>query len=101
MVDKLDVTDITQLNNMPKLGPTRSKAHAMEVAQEFEAMFIGIMYNIIFEMVKVNPLTGGGKGEEIFRSLLINEHAKNISENSDFGIKEQITKQLLSLQEVT
>lgn len=70
-------------------------------AKEFEAVFINQMLKIMFEDVKPNEIFGGGKTEEVFQSFILEEYSESIAESGGIGIAENITKQLLSLQEVS
>ena len=42
---------------------------------------------------------GGGSAEKTYRSLLVTEYAKQISQNGGLGITDQITRDLIALQE--
>jgi len=54
----------------------------------------------MFSGLKTDGITGGGQGEEMFRSLMINEYGKNIAQQGGFGIAAQMKAQLLKHQEV-
>lgn len=64
-------------------GPAPDKIS--KTAVEFEAMFLGTVVN---EMMKdTMPKTmNGGHGEEMFRSMLGNEIAREIAESGGVGI---------------
>lgn len=68
-------------------------------AKEFEAMFLSEMFNHMFEGVDVDPMFGGGSGEKMFRSLLIQEYGKKMSQGKSIGISDQIQKFMLQTQE--
>ena len=46
---------------------------ATQAAQEFEAMFATQMLAPVMESVDVDENFGGGHGEEVFRSMLVQE----------------------------
>lgn len=71
---------------------------ARKVAREFEAMFVGMMLKSMRETVGKDPLTGGGRGEEIFRSMLDQEYASAIAAGGGIGLASVIEKQLLGEQ---
>lgn len=75
-------------------------AEAKKVGQDFEAVFIGKMLNIVFDMVKPNKLFGGGAGEKMFKSLLIDEYAKEISKKDALHVGQYVTDFILKFQEV-
>jgi peptidoglycan hydrolase FlgJ len=70
-------------------------AKAKKVAQEFEAMFVNMMLKSMRETVGKDKLTGGGHGEETFRSLLDQEYAQTAVRNGGFGLAPVIERQLM------
>ena len=73
------------------------KAH--EAAQEFEAVFISEMMKPMFEGISTEAPFGGGKGEEVFRSLLLQEYGKIISQTGGLGIADTVKEQMIQMQE--
>ena len=71
-----------------------------KVAQQFEGVLISQMLNSMFEGIKTDGMFGGGPGEEMFRSLMVDEYGKKIAAQGGLGLTSAITKQLLSHQEV-
>lgn len=76
-----------------------SIASARKAAEDFESVFLTSMLESMFEGVKTDGPFGGGSSEKTYRSLLINEYAKQISQNGGLGIADQITRDLIALQE--
>ena len=72
---------------------------AEQAAEDFEAVFIGEMLKPMFSMIEVNENFGGGKGEEIFRDMMVQEYGKMISRQGGIGIASQIKAELLRAQE--
>jgi Rod binding domain-containing protein len=84
----------------PRLGQApRSSAALDKTAQDFEAMFMTQMLSQMWSGVDVDPVFGGGHGEEMFRSLMIEEQGKAIARSGGLGIATQVKAQLLRLQE--
>ena len=71
---------------------------AEEAAQEFEAVFIAEMMKPMFEGISTEAPFGGGKGEEVFRSLLLQEYGKVISQTGGLGIADTVKEQMIQLQ---
>ena len=91
-------------NNKPAELPSGRKPDAdpkaiRASAEEFEAVFVSQMLTDMFESVEIDPLTGGGNGEEVFRSLLVNEYGKAIAKNGGVGIADHVHREMLRLQE--
>ena len=70
-------------------------AAAKKVAQEFESMFVAMMLKSMRETVGKDDLTGGGRGEETFRSLLDQEYATAAVRSGGIGLAKSIERELL------
>ena len=53
----------------------------------------------MFQGIKTDGVFGGGPGEEIFRSLMLEQYGKRIAADGGFGLADTVKRQLLSLQE--
>ena len=69
-------------------------AAAKKVAREFEAMFVAMMLKSMRDTVGKDQLTGGGHGEETFRSLLDQEYAATAARSGGVGLASMIEKEL-------
>jgi Rod binding domain-containing protein len=76
-----------------------SHAGIAKVAEDFEAFFAGEYFEQMFSGLQPDPLTGGGDGEAMFRSLMIQEYGKAVAKQHKLGIADQVQRQLLQLQE--
>ncbi len=70
-----------------------------ETAKEFEAVFLSEMMNLMFKEIKTDEMFGGGHGEDMFKSLMITEYGKEISNSGGIGIASEIQKAIIDLQE--
>jgi flagellar protein FlgJ len=68
-------------------------------AKEFEAVFVAEMMKPLFEGLSTEAPFGGGKGEEVFRGILIQEYGKMIAEGGGIGLTSQIKEQMIKMQE--
>ena len=68
-------------------------------AEEFEALFLAEMLAPIFETVDTEGLFGGGSAERIYRSLLVQEYGKALTQSGGVGIADAVERELLKLQE--
>lgn len=67
-----------------------------KISQDFEAMFTGLMLKSMRATVPEDTLTGGGKAEETFRSMLDQEYAAAASKRGGSGsIAAMVEKELL------
>ena len=65
-----------------------------KVSQEFEAIFIKQMLNVMRKSVAKSGLMDGGMAEDIFEDMLYDEYAQNMAKTGSFGIADMIYKQL-------
>ena len=80
-------------------APTGNKAAAIKAAKEFESVFISQFLGSMFSGIGTDSITGGGQGEEMFRSLMINEYGKSLEQRGGFGLAAQMKTELLKHQE--
>jgi peptidoglycan hydrolase FlgJ len=82
----------------PKAGP--NLATTKKVATQFEGVLISQMLNDMFEGVKADGMFGGGEGEEMFRSLMVDEYGKQIAAQGGIGMADAVTRELMRRQEM-
>ncbi len=68
-------------------------------AKEFEGVFAAQMLQPMFEGMKVDPLFGGGHGEEVMRSFLLQEYGKAMSAGGHLGIAAAVKTAMIKAQD--
>jgi Rod binding domain-containing protein len=53
----------------------------------------------MFEDIPTDGPFGGGPGEAMYRSMMVDEYGKQIEKQGGFGLSSAITRQLLTEQE--
>lgn len=86
------------LLSQTKAAPSVNMRKIDETAQEFEAMFLTEMLRPMFETVGVDKTFGGGRGEEIFRSFMLDEYGKQLASSGGMGIADMVKEQLIQMQ---
>jgi flagellar protein FlgJ len=66
-----------------------------KVAREFESLFVGMMLKSMRNTVGKDKLTSGGRGEEIYRSMLDQEYASAMSEHGGIGLAAMLERQMI------
>jgi len=89
----------TKIQNNLKNAKTSSIKEIDDAAQEFEAVFLAEMLKPMFEGTELDEPFGGGKGEEIFQSFLLQEYGKIIAQTGSIGIADQVRQELINIQE--
>jgi Rod binding domain-containing protein len=90
---------------LPKLQLNLSPVSAVmdrkldEGASEFEGIFIAQMLETAWSTVPTDGMTGGGMGESIFRSLMIQDIGQQMARQGGIGLAPHIQAELLKMQE--
>ena len=70
-----------------------------QAAEDFEAVYLAQMLAPMFETLSTDGMFGGGSGEDIYRSLMVQEYGKAIARSGGIGIADQVERELLRVQE--
>jgi len=74
----------------------KQRQQAKKVSQDFEALVVGMMMKSMRETVGKDKLTGGGHGEEIYRSMLDQEYAAaSVKRGGGLGLAKMIEKEII------
>lgn len=81
-------------------GNTKQLNKIAQAAEEFEAVFISEMMKPMFEELSTDGPFGGGKGEEIFRGMMLQEYGKMMAHNNGgIGLADAVKSEMIKLQE--
>jgi peptidoglycan hydrolase FlgJ len=75
-----------------------TREQARQAAQDFESVFIAQMMEPMFQGLKTDGMFGGGQGEQVFRSLMIQEAGKDIARSGGIGIADQVYREILRMK---
>ena len=94
----------TAMNAMRAPIPTIPKGgdpdQIKKVAQQFEGVFISQFLGEMFSGIQTDGPFGGGQGEEMFRSLMIDQYAKGLTQRGGFGLASAMQAELMKHQQV-
>ncbi|MCZ4280499.1 rod-binding protein [Kiloniella laminariae] len=82
-----------------RINPKNEQA-ARAAAEDFEAVFLTQMLTPMFESLPTDGPMGGGSGEKVFRSLLVQEYGKSLSKAGGVGISDAVYREIIRMQEV-
>ncbi len=74
-------------------------AAAHKTGEDFEAFFLSQSFENMFSGVKSDSTFGGGNGESVYRSLLLQEYSKVAAKSGGIGIASAVQKEILRMQE--
>ncbi len=80
-------------------GGVKSFEAARVAAVELESQFLSQMLAPMFENLGAEAPFGGGIGEEMWRSMQVQEFGKGLSRAGGIGLADHILGELLALQE--
>ena len=89
----------TTATSVLNAASTKTQAQVMKSARDFESVFCTEMLQPMFEGIGVDPTFGGGHGEEMFRTMLLDQYGKQMAANDSLGMVHQIAGTLLNIQE--
>jgi len=81
--------------DLARLAPEKAR----EAAVEFEGFFIASALESMFSGIETDGLFGGGHGEQVFRSMLLQETGKSIAARGGIGIADAVQREIIRLQE--
>ena len=70
-----------------------------QAAADFEAFYLAQMLGHMFAGLRPDSLFGGGHGETIFRSMMVDEYGKAIARGGGIGIADAVAREMIKLQE--
>lgn len=74
-------------------------AAAHKTGEDFESFFFSQVFENMFSGVKADSLFGGGNGESVYRSLLLQEYSKVAARSGSVGIADAVQREILRAQE--
>ena len=74
-------------------------AQIRKSASDFEAVFASEMLSHMFEGIGTDPMFGGGNGEEVFRSMLVDQYGHALARSGTLGIADKVAAEMIKIQE--
>ena len=104
-IDTMKITNnsqskLAQITKAKAAARGASEAKIDDVSKEFEAQFISQMLENMFSTVDTNPLLGGGEGEKMYQSMLVDEYGKLISRAGGVGVADHVKREMIRMQEI-
>ena len=84
----------------PLVPANAGLAGAKKAGQDFEAFFMSQAFENMYSGLDSDPMFGGGNGEQVYRSLMLQEYSKVAAQSGSTGIGAAVTRQILQMQEI-
>jgi len=89
------------LNNAKSLAMNaKSESDARKAAEDFEAVFLAQFLETMYQGIATDGPFGGGNGEEMFRSMMLEKHAQGMAKNGGIGLADAVYSEIIRLQEL-
>ena len=82
-----------------RVATARSAAAIERTAKDFEAVFLTEMLRPMFSESTAEAPFGGGIGEDIWRSMQVDEFGKALAARGGIGLADAVAREMLHLQE--
>jgi Rod binding domain-containing protein len=99
---EINKTRLSSVNQPPKLPdlPSDQAEKLRQSAEEFEAIFVGLMLKSMRDSVQKSGLLDGGNGEDIFRGMLDAEYSKAMAAERKTEIADAIEREMKELLQI-
>jgi flagellar protein FlgJ len=74
------------------------RAAITKTSKDYEASFVSSMLGQMFDGVETSAPFGGGEGEKVFKSFLMDAFGKQITKAGGIGIAASVQREMLKLQ---
>lgn len=85
----------------PGVADTATRKRAKDVADQFESQFLSQMIGQMFEGVSTDGAFGGGFGEQMWRSMMTDAMAKQMTHTGGVGVSGAVQREILKMQGLT
>lgn len=96
--EALQITTASAAQGVQTPHATRNAAAARKAAEDFEAVFINEFLGSMFDGIDTDGPFGGGPGEGMFRSMMLDEYAKKLAHQGGFGLADSVMRELTMMQ---
>ncbi len=95
------IADLKRAERMAKAKASGAGNDEIDkAAEEFESVFLSQMLQHMFAGVRFNAESPDAPGDDIYKSMLIDEYAKLMSRSGGVGVADHVKREMLKLQEV-
>jgi Rod binding domain-containing protein len=87
---------LSMARNTPVQAPRAGQSDdaTTKAAKDFESVFISQFVGSMFEGIQTDGEFGGGQGEQMFRSLMLDQYSKQMANQGGFGIAKSVARSL-------
>lgn len=94
------IADLKRAERVAKAKAGANPEAVDKAAEEFESVFLSQMLQHMFSGVRFNAESPDAPGDDIYKSMLIDEYAKLMSRSGGIGVAAHVKREMLKTQEV-
>jgi Rod binding domain-containing protein len=87
--------------SVPKPTNATDVHSSRKAAEEFESFFVTQMLENMFKGIETDGYFGGGYGEGVYRSMMLQEYGRVLAKSGGIGIADMVSRELINLQETS
>ena len=91
---------VNAAQKLPNTSQGRNLQQMRKTANDFEAVFIAQMLQPMFQNLGAEEPFGGGHGEDVWRSMQVQEYGKAITEAGGIGVADAVLREMIKMQEL-
>ena len=82
----------------PSAAELAKRGQIKQTAEKFEASFLSIMLQQMFEGTETSTPFGGGSGEQMFKSFMADAMANKMVKSGGVGLAASVQREMLKMQ---
>ena len=98
MADPIALAPNLLTPNITTTGADLARSRVKDTAQKFESQFLAQMIGHMFEGVETDGPFGGGFGEQMFRSVMTDTMAQQMTKAGGIGLSATVQREMLKMQ---
>lgn len=98
-IDTSQVLSQSRMMNAKQSISAANKAKIDKAAEDFESVFLSQVLEELFSDIDIDP-GNDGPGEDIYKSLLLDQYGKIIAKAGGIGIADHVRREIMQLQEI-
>lgn len=91
---------LAQGKPLPNVRRAETLSQAREVAEDFEAVFLGQMLQPMFQNIEAAEPFGGSPSEKMWRTMQVEEYGKALAKAGGIGIADFVFREIIKTQEL-
>ena len=91
---------VNAAGQLPNMNHNGNMREMRKVAKDFEAVFIAQMLQPMFQNLGAEEPFGGGHGEDVWRSMQVQEYGKAITKAGGIGVADAVLREMIKMQEL-